>query len=120
MRSRLNNLTEPQRQVYSPLRIFQIFCFAPVDSPDALGYIAPTTLALVAELVDALVSGTSVARRGGSSPLLGTKVLQKTPQHQYVAGFLYISIHLGAHLFAFVSLECLSAIQWPGIPIAGG
>ncbi len=29
-------------------------------------------LAQVAKLVDALVSGTSVARRGGSSPLLGT------------------------------------------------
>jgi hypothetical protein len=29
--------------------------------------------AQMAELVDALVSGTSAARRGGSSPLLGTK-----------------------------------------------
>ena len=29
-------------------------------------------IAQVAELVDALVSGTSAARRGGSSPLLGT------------------------------------------------
>ena len=29
--------------------------------------------AQVAELVDALVSGTSAARRGGSSPLLGTR-----------------------------------------------
>src|SRR6202020_2846873 len=29
-------------------------------------------LAQMAELVDALVSGTSAARRGGSSPLLGT------------------------------------------------
>lgn len=29
-------------------------------------------LAQVAKLVDALVSGISVARRGGSSPLLGT------------------------------------------------
>jgi hypothetical protein len=31
-----------------------------------------THLAQVAELVDALVSGTSGAIRGGSSPLLGT------------------------------------------------
>jgi hypothetical protein len=30
-------------------------------------------LAQMAELVDALVSGTSAERRGGSSPLLGTK-----------------------------------------------
>src|ERR1700733_12425732 len=30
------------------------------------------TRAQMAELVDALVSGTSAARRGGSSPLLGT------------------------------------------------
>ena len=33
-----------------------------------------THLAQVAELVDALVSGTSGAIRGGSSPLLGTTV----------------------------------------------
>jgi hypothetical protein len=33
------------------------------------------TKALVAELVDALVSGTSGESRGGSSPLLGTKLL---------------------------------------------
>src|SRR5947209_18596164 len=31
--------------------------------------------AQVAELVDALVSGTSAARRGGSSPLLGTTTI---------------------------------------------
>ena len=31
------------------------------------------SVAQVAELVDALVSGTSAERRGGSSPLLGTK-----------------------------------------------
>src|SRR5512140_2338253 len=31
--------------------------------------------AQMAELVDALVSGTSAARRGGSSPLLGTSFL---------------------------------------------
>ena len=30
-------------------------------------------IAQMAELVDALVSGASVARHGGSSPLLGTK-----------------------------------------------
>ena len=34
--------------------------------------------AQVAELVDALVSGTSDASRGGSSPLLGTKNLNDT------------------------------------------
>src|SRR6478672_3257711 len=33
------------------------------------------TRAQMAELVDALVSGTSAARRGGSSPLLGTRGL---------------------------------------------
>jgi hypothetical protein len=36
--------------------------------------------AQMAELVDALVSGTSAARRGGSSPLLGTKLPKKTLQ----------------------------------------
>src|ERR1700682_120306 len=34
----------------------------------------PTPRAQMAELVDALVSGTSAARRGGSSPLLGTNL----------------------------------------------
>jgi hypothetical protein len=65
------------------------FRLPPVDTPLRLGYIAPTTLALVAELVDALVSGTSVARRGGSSPLLGTKCLQKTPHLNWLRGFLF-------------------------------
>jgi hypothetical protein len=35
----------------------------------------------MAELVDALVSGTSAARRGGSSPLLGTKAASKLLIH---------------------------------------
>src|SRR5579859_2192726 len=48
-----------------------------IDNPGVSAYIsAPrvrrTHLAQVAELVDALVSGTSGAIRGGSSPLLGT------------------------------------------------
>ncbi len=51
-----------------------------IDSPKAHRYIARLLrglprvpfLAQVAELVDALVSGTSGAIRGGSSPLLGT------------------------------------------------
>jgi hypothetical protein len=37
--------------------------------------------AQVAELVDALVSGTSAARRGGSSPLLGTSFMP-SPLHE--------------------------------------
>ena len=36
--------------------------------------------AQVAELVDALVSGTSAARREGSSPFLGTKVRRMIPK----------------------------------------
>src|SRR5262249_9753037 len=36
------------------------------------GALPSAAKAQVAELVDALVSGTSAARRGGSSPLLGT------------------------------------------------
>jgi hypothetical protein len=38
------------------------------------------TKALVAELVDALVSGTSGESRGGSSPLLGTKHISTAVQ----------------------------------------
>ena len=44
---------------------------AAVTLPAAL--LKRTNVALVAELVDALVSGTSGESRGGSSPLLGTK-----------------------------------------------
>jgi hypothetical protein len=36
---------------------------------------APSLHAQVAELVDALVSGTSGESRGGSSPLLGTTLM---------------------------------------------
>ena len=39
------------------------------QSPQRIAFAAK---AQVAELVDALVSGTSAVRRGGSSPLLGT------------------------------------------------
>ncbi len=43
-------------------------------------------LAQMAELVDALVSGTSGESRGGSSPLLGTRALflSPVPQHARV------------------------------------
>ena len=44
-----------------------------VDKHGAAAYLAPPLArAQVAELVDALVSGTSGESRGGSSPLLGT------------------------------------------------
>ena len=42
--------------------------------------VAARRKAQVAELVDALVSGTSAARRGGSSPLLGTNGLDAYEQ----------------------------------------
>src|SRR5205085_2217940 len=45
-----------------------------VDSLGGRSYTI-AALAQMAELVDALVSGTSAARRGGSSPLLGTNAL---------------------------------------------
>ena len=40
--------------------------------------------AQVAELVDALVSGTSAERRGGSSPLLGTNNYRILSRRHYV------------------------------------
>jgi hypothetical protein len=49
----------------------------------------------MAELVDALVSGTSGATRGGSSPLLGTKISQKAPNSWsffVFGGLLYSSV----------------------------
>ena len=48
-----------------------------LTTPNPPPYLSGT--AQVAELVDALVSGTSAARRGGSSPLLGTKSLFLNP-----------------------------------------
>ena len=53
------------------------------DRPSPLAELTKAVAkAQVAELVDALVSGTSAARRGGSSPLLGTNnhELQKRPR----------------------------------------
>jgi hypothetical protein len=41
----------------------------------------------MAELVDALVSGTSAARRGGSSPLLGTNFADKAVHLNKMRGF---------------------------------
>ena len=48
---------------------------ASIDKPEAHPYLIPE--AQVAELVDALVSGTSGESRGGSSPLLGTSFLSR-------------------------------------------
>jgi hypothetical protein len=48
----------------------------------------------MAELVDALVSGTSVARRGGSSPLLGTNIPRKAVQSEGVARLFLLIIPL--------------------------
>ena len=50
-----------------------------------------THLAQVAELVDALVSGTSGAIRGGSSPLLGTIKINKIRVFIRVVYYLHIS-----------------------------
>ena len=53
----------------------------------------------MAELVDALVSGTSVARRGGSSPLLGTNIANKAAQSEKVARLLLLVIPLFIALY---------------------
>ena len=53
---------------------------APLSVPRVLERTYAEHLAQVAELVDALVSGTSAARRGGSSPLLGTTVGTVNPR----------------------------------------
>jgi hypothetical protein len=53
----------------------------------------------MAELVDALVSGTSVARRGGSSPLLGTNIAKKAAQSEGVARLLLVALALFIHLY---------------------
>ena len=51
----------------------------------------------MAELVDALVSGTSVARRGGSSPLLGTNIAKKAVQSEGVARLFLLALALFIH-----------------------
>jgi len=66
----LRQMRPPDGDVQKTVMQPALFSFPPVDTPRALGYIARS--AQMAELVDALVSGTSAARRGGSSPLLGT------------------------------------------------
>ena len=48
----------------------------------------------MAELVDALVSGTSVARRGGSSPLPGTIILKKLRNLKGLRGFYTVLVLL--------------------------
>src|SRR5262249_6383976 len=60
----------------------------------------------MAELVDALVSGTSAARRGGSSPLLGTIFsIDRYP--------IRVNIKNPAH-----SLVMLAAMVWSGTAMA--
>src|SRR5947209_10545872 len=58
--------------------------------------------AQVAELVDALVSGTSDASRGGSSPLLGTSFSEKTQNLQMVPSW-FRALAVAAILAPFVA-----------------
>ena len=53
-------------------RTYSKTSFKFVDIHIALYKMLPALIAQMAELVDALVSGTSIERCGGSSPLLGT------------------------------------------------
>src|ERR1700690_2905969 len=62
----------PPRGPARGLRIDNLQVSAYISAPR----VRRTHLAQVAELVDALVSGTSGAIRGGSSPLLGTTALE--------------------------------------------
>jgi len=62
-------------------------------------------IAQVAELVDALVSGTSAERRGGSSPLLGTK--HEEGQHES-AGLFALRTRMKKQGF----VSCSMFVQW--------
>ena len=53
--------------------------------------------AQVAELVDALVSGTSDASRGGSSPLLGTSLVAKPLSDQLDMPCCKLGSHIQSH-----------------------
>jgi hypothetical protein len=67
----------PRRTVRARQKRGKDFAAGAVDFGQTRRYIAAYQIARMAELVDALVSGTSVARRGGSSPLPGTKIKRK-------------------------------------------
>ena len=58
--------------------------------PDPETFAIMRVPAQMAELVDALVSGTSAARRGGSSPLLGTSF---TGKPLFGAAFSFLRRH---------------------------
>ena len=66
-----------------------------VDSVQGGGYIAPHDIAQMAELVDALVSGTSAARRGGSSPLLGTITFESRATRSGCSAFVVLAGPVG-------------------------
>src|SRR5208283_5284026 len=72
-------------------------------------------IAQVAELVDALVSGTSAARRGGSSPLLGTTGYWQAEQRAWQP--LFCETGCLAHHREFapgagISLHSPTAVIW--------
>src|SRR5579863_1491871 len=68
--ARLDRAFLPAKAGNSPILTWETA--APKDRRPTAGPLRPAR-AQMAELVDALVSGTSAARRGGSSPLLGTR-----------------------------------------------
>ena len=82
----MNSRADPDGQGQSGSKKFAEWA---VDSALGRRYIAAYGIAQMAELVDALVSGTSAARRGGSSPLLGTKPIEK-PCNLLIAGFFLV------------------------------
>ena len=68
------------------------------------------SVAQVAELVDALVSGTSAERRGGSSPLLG-------PNHKglhIVQAFIFCGAQ--AHVNTLTCQMGCATKSWPSVP----
>ena len=69
----------------------------------------------MAELVDALVSGTSVARRGGSSPLPGTNIARKAVQSLGVGRLLLFPIPLSVPF----SAEAINLILRPALAFDG-
>ena len=66
----------PASERYSMATLASSKAPASIDSEKAPPYLA--LRAQVAELVDALVSGTSGESRGGSSPLLGTMIAARS------------------------------------------
>ncbi len=85
-----------------------------MTTPEPRAKSASLKRAQMAELVDALVSGTSAARRGGSSPLLGTKYTKEKPCLPSGSAAFFFSGRTAQDDTVF---SCAAVSDFPNMPI---